>query len=138
MLRTLPHRVPEGRSGPYASLLGVAHQKPDLVAGKTVLVAHGNSLRSLVQAPEIISDEDIASLNIPPVFRCTTGWMGTSSPSRLAVPGPGGSKDAIAAVANQGKVISPADCTPVIVMSRPPLGWSGSAISVRFLHGESA
>ena len=40
--------------------------KPDLAAGKTVLVAaHGNSLRSLVKHLEGISDEDIAGLNIP-------------------------------------------------------------------------
>ena len=40
--------------------------KPDLAAGKTVLVtAHGNSLRGLVKHLEGISDEDIAALNIP-------------------------------------------------------------------------
>ena len=40
--------------------------KPDLVAGKTVLVAaHGNSLRALVKHLDEISDEDIAALNIP-------------------------------------------------------------------------
>ncbi|HPT95133.1 MAG TPA: phosphoglyceromutase [Microbacteriaceae bacterium] len=40
--------------------------KPDLASGKTVLVtAHGNSLRGLVKHLEGISDEDIASLNIP-------------------------------------------------------------------------
>ena len=40
--------------------------KPDLAAGKTVLVtAHGNSLRGLVKHLEGISDDDIASLNIP-------------------------------------------------------------------------
>lgn len=39
---------------------------PDLNAGKTVLVtAHGNSLRALVKHLEGISDEDIATLNIP-------------------------------------------------------------------------
>jgi len=38
----------------------------DLAAGKTVLVtAHGNSLRALVKHLDGISDEDIASLNIP-------------------------------------------------------------------------
>jgi 2,3-bisphosphoglycerate-dependent phosphoglycerate mutase len=38
----------------------------DLRAGKTVLVAaHGNSLRALVKYLDEISDEDIASLNIP-------------------------------------------------------------------------
>ncbi len=39
---------------------------PDLNSGKTVLVtAHGNSLRALVKHLDGISDEDIASLNIP-------------------------------------------------------------------------
>ncbi|MBC9953843.1 phosphoglyceromutase [Leucobacter sp. cx-42] len=39
---------------------------PELNSGKTVLVtAHGNSLRALVKHLEGISDEDIASLNIP-------------------------------------------------------------------------
>lgn len=39
---------------------------PDLSAGNTVLVtAHGNSLRALVKHLDGISDEDIASLNIP-------------------------------------------------------------------------
>ena len=39
---------------------------PDLNAGKKVLVtAHGNSLRALVKHLDGISDEDIASLNIP-------------------------------------------------------------------------
>ncbi|NLA28049.1 MAG: phosphoglyceromutase [Propionibacterium sp.] len=40
--------------------------KPDLATGKTVLIAaHGNSLRALVKHLDQISDEDIASLNIP-------------------------------------------------------------------------
>ena len=40
--------------------------KPDLAAGKTVLVtAHGNSLRALVKHLDEISDADIAGLNIP-------------------------------------------------------------------------
>ena len=40
--------------------------KPDLAAGKTVLVtAHGNSLRALVKHLDGISDADIAGLNIP-------------------------------------------------------------------------
>ena len=39
---------------------------PDLRAGRTVLVtAHGNSLRALVKHLDGISDEDIATLNIP-------------------------------------------------------------------------
>ena len=40
--------------------------KPDLAAGRTVLVtAHGNSLRALVKHLDAISDDDIAGLNIP-------------------------------------------------------------------------
>ncbi|MFV0375501.1 phosphoglyceromutase [Microbacterium sp.] len=40
--------------------------KPDLIAGKTVLVtAHGNSLRALVKHLDGISNDDIAGLNIP-------------------------------------------------------------------------
>lgn len=40
--------------------------KPDLKKGRTVLVtAHGNSLRALVKHLDVISDEDIAELNIP-------------------------------------------------------------------------
>jgi len=40
--------------------------KPDLAAGKTVLVtAHGNSLRALVKHLDGIGDDDIAELNIP-------------------------------------------------------------------------
>jgi 2,3-bisphosphoglycerate-dependent phosphoglycerate mutase len=39
---------------------------PDLVAGKTVLIAaHGNSLRALVKYLEGMSDEDVVALNIP-------------------------------------------------------------------------
>jgi len=39
---------------------------PDLVSGKTVLVAaHGNSLRALVKHLDQISDDEIAALNIP-------------------------------------------------------------------------
>ena len=39
---------------------------PDLRVGRTVLVAaHGNSLRALVKHLDVISDEDIAALNIP-------------------------------------------------------------------------
>lgn len=40
--------------------------KPDLRAGKTVLLAaHGNSLRALVKYLDGISDDDIAALNLP-------------------------------------------------------------------------
>lgn len=43
-----------------------AHIKPLVLAGKTILVvAHGNSLRSLVMVLENISEQEIPELNIP-------------------------------------------------------------------------
>ena len=79
---------------------------PDLKAGKRVLVtAHGNSLRALVKHLDGISDEDIAALNIP------TGiplYYTLDENFKPVVKGgeyldPAAAKDAIAAVANQGK-----------------------------------
>ncbi len=79
---------------------------PDLKAGKVVCVAaHGNSLRAMVKHLDGISDDDIAGLNIPTgiplVYRLDENLKPT-------VPGgeyldPEAAKDAIAAVANQGK-----------------------------------
>lgn len=78
----------------------------DLRVGRTVLVAaHGNSLRALVKHLDRISDEDIASLNIPTgiplVYRL-------DSDLRPLVPGgeyldPEAAAEAAAAVANQGR-----------------------------------
>ena len=79
---------------------------PDLKAGKRVLVtAHGNSLRALVKHLDGISDADIARLNIP------TGiplYYKLDANFKPVVKGgeyldPAAAKDAIAAVANQGK-----------------------------------
>jgi len=79
---------------------------PDLKAGKRVLVtAHGNSLRALVKHLDGISDADIAGLNIPtgiPLF------YKLDENSKPVVKGgeyldPEAAKEAIAAVANQGK-----------------------------------
>src|SRR5690349_3015583 len=43
-----------------------AHIKPLVLAGKSILVvAHGNSLRSLVMVLDDISEQDIPELNIP-------------------------------------------------------------------------
>jgi len=79
---------------------------PDLKAGKRVLVtAHGNSLRALVKHLDGISDADIAGLNIP------TGiplYYKRDANFKPVVKGgeyldPAAAKDAIAAVANQGK-----------------------------------
>ncbi|MGW5336726.1 phosphoglyceromutase [Streptomyces bauhiniae] len=79
---------------------------PDLIAGKTVLVAaHGNSLRALVKHLDGISDEDIAGLNIP------TGiplYYELDENFKPVTPGgkyldPEAAKAAIEAVKNQGK-----------------------------------
>jgi 2,3-bisphosphoglycerate-dependent phosphoglycerate mutase len=79
---------------------------PDLKAGKRVLVtAHGNSLRALVKHLDEISDADIAGLNIP------TGiplYYKLDANFKPVVKGgeyldPIAAKDAIEAVANQGK-----------------------------------
>ena len=79
---------------------------PDLKAGKRVLVtAHGNSLRALVKHLDGISDAEIAGLNIP------TGiplYYKLDANFKPVVKGgeyldPAAAKDAIAAVANQGK-----------------------------------
>ena len=79
--------------------------KPDLAEGKTVLVAaHGNSLRSLVKHLENISDEDIAGLNIPtgiPLYYELDENFKPLKPGEYL--DPEAAKDAIAAVANQGK-----------------------------------
>ena len=79
---------------------------PDLKASKRVLVtAHGNSLRALVKHLDGISDADIAGLNIP------TGiplYYKLDENFKPVVKGgeyldPEAAKEAIAAVANQGK-----------------------------------
>lgn len=79
--------------------------KPDLAAGKTVLVAaHGNSLRALVKHLDQISDEAIAGLNIPtgiPLFyELGEDFMPIGSGRYLD---PEAAAAAIQAVANQGK-----------------------------------
>ncbi|WP_226346358.1 phosphoglyceromutase [Agilicoccus flavus] len=79
---------------------------PDLRAGKVVCVAaHGNSLRALVKHLDGISDEDIAGLNIPTGIPLVYRLDEDMSPT---VPGgeyldPEAAKDAIAAVAGQGR-----------------------------------
>ena len=79
--------------------------KEDLKAGKTVLVAaHGNSLRALVKNLEGISDEDIAGLNIPtgiPLYYELDENFKPVGPGEYL--DPEAAKDAITAVANQGK-----------------------------------
>ena len=79
---------------------------PDLKRGHTVLVtAHGNSLRALVKHLDGISDEDIAGLNIPTGIPLLYSLNADLSPK---VKGgeyldPDAARDAITAVANQGK-----------------------------------
>ena len=79
---------------------------PDLKKGGRVLVtAHGNSLRALVKHLDGISDGDIAGLNIPTGIPLYYKLNADLTP---VVEGgeyldPEAAKDAIAAVANQGK-----------------------------------
>ena len=79
---------------------------PDLKKGQTVLVtAHGNSLRALVKHLDGISDEDIAGLNIPTGIPLLYSLNADLTPK---VNGgeyldPAAARDAITAVANQGK-----------------------------------
>ncbi|MGQ4494328.1 phosphoglyceromutase [Dermabacteraceae bacterium P13101] len=80
--------------------------KPDLEAGKTVLVAaHGNSLRALVKFLDEISDEDISELNIPTgqplVYELDENFKPTVKGGRYL--DPVAAKAAAEAVANQGK-----------------------------------
>ena len=79
--------------------------KPDLAAGKTVLVtAHGNSLRGLVKHLDKISDADIAELNIPTgiplVYRLDENFEPIGPGEYLD---PEAAAAGAAAVANQGK-----------------------------------
>ncbi|GAB3192273.1 phosphoglyceromutase [Nesterenkonia suensis] len=79
---------------------------PDLKAGKTVLLAaHGNSLRALVKYLDGISDSDIAGLNIPtgiPLhYRLDDDFRPLTAGGTYL--DPEAAKDAIEAVANQGK-----------------------------------
>jgi 2,3-bisphosphoglycerate-dependent phosphoglycerate mutase len=78
----------------------------DLAAGRTVLVAaHGNSLRALVKHLDQISDEDIATLNIPTgmplVYELDETFTPTVKGGRYL--DPDAAAEAAAAVANQGR-----------------------------------
>ena len=79
---------------------------PDLKKGHTVLVtAHGNSLRALVKHLDGMSDDDIAGLNIPTGIPLLYSLNADLTPK---VKGgeyldPAAARDAITAVANQGK-----------------------------------
>jgi len=79
---------------------------PDLVAGKTVLVAaHGNSLRAIIKHLDGIDDETISGLNVPTGIPLVYELDENFKP---LVPGgryldADAAAAAIAAVANQGK-----------------------------------
>jgi 2,3-bisphosphoglycerate-dependent phosphoglycerate mutase len=79
---------------------------PDLLAGRTVLVAaHGNSLRAFVKHLDQISDEAIAKLNIPtgiPLRYDLGADLRPVTPGGLYLD-PEAAKEAAAAVANQGR-----------------------------------
>ena len=80
--------------------------KPDLASGKVVLVtAHGNSLRALVMHLDGISDEDIASLNIPTGIPLLYELGADFTPEKKGGEylDPKAAAEAIKAVANQGK-----------------------------------
>ena len=79
---------------------------PDLKEHKTVLVtAHGNSLRALVKHLDGISDSDIAGLNIPTgiplLYELNDSFMPVKNGGEYL--DPEAAKEAIQAVANQGK-----------------------------------
>ncbi len=83
---------------------------PDLAAGRVVLVAaHGNSLRALVKHLDGISDDDIASLNLPTgvpfVYELDDDFRPATPMSVFdrALGDPEAIKKAAEAVANQAK-----------------------------------
>jgi len=78
----------------------------DLDAGKTTLVvAHGNSIRAIVKHIDHISDTDIAAVNIPTGIPLFYEFDEAFEPIKKGGEylDPEAAKDAIAAVANQGK-----------------------------------
>jgi len=78
----------------------------DLDAGKTTLVvAHGNSIRAIVKHIDCISDTDIAGVNIPTGIPLFYEFNDSFEPIKKGGEylDPEAAKDAIAAVANQGK-----------------------------------
>jgi 2,3-bisphosphoglycerate-dependent phosphoglycerate mutase len=79
---------------------------PDLLAGRTVLVAaHGNSLRAVVKHLDGISDEAIAKLNIPTGIPLRYDLDADLRPITAggAYLDPEAAAEAAAAVANQGR-----------------------------------
>ena len=79
---------------------------PDLRAGKTVLVAaHGNSLRAVIKHLDHVDDRTIAGLNVPTgiplVYELDESLKPVTAGGRYL--DPEAAKEAIAAVANQGR-----------------------------------
>ena len=75
-------------------------------AGKTVLVtAHGNSIRAVVKHIDCISDADIAGVNIPTGIPLLYEFDDEFEPIKKGGEylDPEAAKEAIEAVANQGK-----------------------------------
>ena len=84
----------------------VGEIRADLDAGKTTLVvAHGNSIRAIVKHIDCISDTDIAGVNIPTGIPLFYEFDDTFEPVKKGGEylDPEAAKEAIAAVANQGK-----------------------------------
>jgi 2,3-bisphosphoglycerate-dependent phosphoglycerate mutase len=78
----------------------------DLKSGKVVLItAHGNSIRAIVKYLDQISDTDIAAVNIPTGIPLLYELDSNFKPIKTGGEylDPVAAKDAIAAVANQGK-----------------------------------
>ena len=78
---------------------------PSIASGKNVLIAaHGNSLRALVKHLDDVADEDIVGLNIPTGVPLVYELDDQLKPTRHYYLGdPEAIKQAMAAVANQGK-----------------------------------
>jgi 2,3-bisphosphoglycerate-dependent phosphoglycerate mutase len=78
---------------------------PDLRNGSVLVAAHGNSLRALIKHLDALSDEAVVSLNVPtgiPLrYELDETTMMPVKPSEYL--DPDAAKEAIAAVANQGK-----------------------------------
>ena len=79
---------------------------PDLRQGRTVLIAaHGNSLRALIKHLDGMADDAVVNLNVPTgiplVYRLDETTLKPEGPGEYL--DPDAAKDAIAAVANQGR-----------------------------------
>ena len=98
-------RVPQGRAGARAAVL-VRRDRPDLGAGKTVLVAaHGNSLRAIVKHLDQMGDAEVVGLNIPTgiplLYELNDDFTPVTPGGRYL--DPAAAAAAIEAVKNQGK-----------------------------------